>query len=538
MRTLAAKLLALSGLASAVSDTCDVSESSRSDCGQVGTDQSSCEASGCCWSPVDPNPDNYPWCFHKGVSPSPSPSPSPGPRPQPKNPEHSSSAFVHLFEWSWADVATECEEWLAPKGFTAVQISPPNEHIAGDAWWTRYQPVTYKLVSRSGDESAFTDMVQRCNAVGVGIYADAVTNHIAAGSGTSIAGSSYGGRATPIYSPNDMHHNGGDTSSNCQVSDYADKYNVQYCDLVGLPDLCTSCSYVQGQVSGYINHMADIGIAGFRIDAAKHQDAGELGQLLGYVDSSLFRFGEVISGSGEAVTPSMYLSDMDVTEFNYARQLDPNFVDDGKLQFLSEFGESWGFIASDKAVVFLDNHDTQRGEAQLTYKNGDLYQLANVFMLAHPYGYPKVMSSYYFSSHDQGPPSVSVHNGNTLECGSGKPWVCEHRWTPIANMIAWRWAAGSAGVTSFEAPGGDTISFCRGTAACVALNRQSGATWSVTLHFTLPEGRYCNVIESDDTSSCPSVSVAADGSVNLQVPPMSAVALHVGKKLGSSVISV
>ena len=30
------------------------------------------------------------------------------------------------------------------------------------------------------------------------------------------------------------------------------------------------------------------------------------------------------------------------------------------------------------AEVFMDNHDTQRGEAQLTYKNGGLYSLANV----------------------------------------------------------------------------------------------------------------------------------------------------------------
>merc|ERR1719506_2657387 len=89
-------------------------------------------------------------------------------------------AFVHLFEWSWEDVALECEQWLGPKGYTAVQISPPNEHISGDAWWTRYQPVTYELVSRSGSADEFADMVERCNAVGVGIYADAVINHIAA----------------------------------------------------------------------------------------------------------------------------------------------------------------------------------------------------------------------------------------------------------------------------------------------------------------------------------------------------------------------
>merc|ERR1719401_3093604 len=354
-------------------------------------------------------------------------------------PQSMSSAFVHLFEWSWADVAKECEEFLGPKGFTAVQISPPNEHISGDAWWTRYQPVTYELISRSGNEEQFVDMVNRCRAVGVGIYADAVINHIAAASGTSIAGKQYGNRSTPIYSPADMHHNDGDTSKNCQISNYADKHNVQYCDLVGLPDLCTSCEYVQKTVSDYLNHMADIGIAGFRIDAAKHQDAGELGQLLAKVDKKLWKFGEVISGAGEAVTPDMYTSLMDVTEFDYSRKLAPNFQTDGDLKYFSNFGRSWGLMGSDKAVVFLDNHDTQRGEAKLTYKNGALYQLASIFMLARPYGYPKVMSSYYFDGHDQGPPSTPVHSSSGLGCGgeptstrafnlttlSSGPWVCE-----------------------------------------------------------------------------------------------------------------
>ena len=38
-------------------------------------------------------------------------------------------AFVHLFEWSWGDIAVECETFLGPKGYKAVQVSPPNEHI-------------------------------------------------------------------------------------------------------------------------------------------------------------------------------------------------------------------------------------------------------------------------------------------------------------------------------------------------------------------------------------------------------------------------
>ena len=30
--------------------------------------------------------------------------------------------IAHLFEWPWTDIATECETYLGPAGFTAVQV--------------------------------------------------------------------------------------------------------------------------------------------------------------------------------------------------------------------------------------------------------------------------------------------------------------------------------------------------------------------------------------------------------------------------------
>ncbi len=52
-----------------------------------------------------------------------------------------------------------------------LQVSPPNEHIIYTdprrPWWERYQPVSYILTSRSGNEEQFIDMVTRCKAVGV-----------------------------------------------------------------------------------------------------------------------------------------------------------------------------------------------------------------------------------------------------------------------------------------------------------------------------------------------------------------------------------
>jgi alpha-amylase len=221
---------------------------------------------------------------------------------------HSSGASVQLFEWSWSDVANECETYLSKKGFKAVQISPPSEHITGSQWWTRYQPVTYNLVSRSGNEDQFKDMVKRCNAVNVAIIADAVINHMAAGSGTGIAGSTYGSRTYPSYSPQDFHHDANNVNHNCQVNDYYNKTNVQYCDLTGLPDLMTSSDYVQTQIANYINKMASYGVKGIRIDAAKHQDDTEMSGITKRLPSGFYVGQEVIGSTGEAVQPSMYYS--------------------------------------------------------------------------------------------------------------------------------------------------------------------------------------------------------------------------------------
>lgn len=36
--------------------------------------------------------------------------------------KHGRTAIVHLFEWRWADIAAECERFLAPNGFGGVQV--------------------------------------------------------------------------------------------------------------------------------------------------------------------------------------------------------------------------------------------------------------------------------------------------------------------------------------------------------------------------------------------------------------------------------
>ncbi|RJE73570.1 alpha-amylase [Pseudoalteromonas sp. MSK9-3] len=445
------------------------------------------------------------------------------------------TTFVHLFEWSWPDIAHECEAFLGPNGYAAVQVSPPNEHIVGDTWWTRYQPVSYQLQSRGGNEQQFKDMVQRCKQAGVDIYVDAVINHMAAGSGQGFAGSTFSYKHFPMYSEQDFH-------STCAIngSDYGNNaWRVQHCELVGLADLDTDSTYVQSQLSGYLNRLVDTGVAGFRLDASKHMPASDIASVLANVTGTPLVFQEVIDQGFEAVGASEYFNNGLVTEFKYTTKLGETFKS-GKLAWLSNFGEPWGLMPSDKAVVFIDNHDNQRGHGGagnvVTYADGRLYDLANVFMLTFPYGYPKVMSSFEFNGDtDAGAPNVPVHHNGQLNC-TAQLWQCEHRNPYIAGAVAFRNnTVGAWRVNHWWDNGANQIAFSRGSEGFVVINRESD-TLRAVLQTGLEPGIYCDTLTgklSDDKSICTGeqLRVGDNGFAEVAVAPMSALVVHHQTKL-------
>lgn len=189
------------------------------------------------------------------------------------------SGIVHLFEWKWDDIALECETFLGPHGFAGIQVSPPNENavIGHRPWWERYQPISYRLETRSGSEAQFADMVRRCNDAGIRIYVDAVINHMAAGGDGDIIGTggsiaNAGSRSYPAVPYSYLDFNYG-----CSIESYDDAIQVRNCDLKGLPDLNQHVDWVRLRIAEYLNSLVDLGVAGFRIDAAKHMWPGDLG---------------------------------------------------------------------------------------------------------------------------------------------------------------------------------------------------------------------------------------------------------------------
>ena len=471
--------------------------------------------------------------------------------------------FVHLFEWKWNDIASECETVLGPAGFAAVQVSPPQEHavVANRPWWQRYQPVSYALESRSGTRTEFAGMVTRCAAAGVDIYVDAVINHMTAGAGTGSDGTVYTKYEYPgLYTAADFH-------TPCGINDWNSTFQVQDCELLGLSDLNTGLEPVRQKLAAYLIDLARLGVAGFRIDAAKHMQPVQLDSILDIVNRTLagegrplpYWFGEVIDNGGEQASPREHYFGLaygsggaaDITEFKF-RGIGDKFLNLGtqRVADLDPAGPdgrrftplAWGLMPADKAVVFVENHDTQR-DGGIWYRDGQLFRLANVFMLAQPYGYPSVMSSYAFNrgtpGRDAGPPSDAGGNTNSVTCAASLEtaaigqWVCEHRDPYIRTMVAFRRVVAGTATTNWWSNGTNAIAFSRGALGFVAINREAAAV-TVATPTGLPAGTYCDRITGGKVASAcagTSVTVAAGGTVSFSLPATTAVAIDVETRL-------
>ncbi|MER8182683.1 carbohydrate-binding module family 20 domain-containing protein [Kitasatospora sp. NPDC094015] len=432
-----------------------------------------------------------------------------------------------LFEWKFDSVAKACTDTLGPKGYGFVEVSPPQEHIQGAQWWTSYQPVSYRIAGRLGDRTSFQAMVASCHAAGVKVIADSVVNHMSAGSGTGTGGTVYSKYNYPgYYQDQDFH------SCRTAISNYADRGNVQNCELVNLSDLDTGSAYVRQTIANYLSDLLSLGVDGFRIDAAKHIAAADLSAIKARTSNpNAYWVQEVIYGAGEPIQPAEYTGTGDVDEFRSATWLKSAF-DGGRIADLSTWGS--GLLGSSQARTFVDNWDTERNGSTLTYKYGNTYTLANVFLLASPYGSPNVYSGYAFNGNDDGPP-----NGGTVNSCYQDGWNCTHAWRQVANMVGFRNAVAGTALTDWWSDGSNAIAFGRGGKGYVAINHESGPL-TRTFQTSLPAGSYCDVQHGDPVAGgCTGVSytVGADGRFTATVGAGDAVALYVGAGGGGTTAS-
>lgn len=456
-------------------------------------------------------------------------------------------AGIQLFQLPWTSIGEECEKTLGPNGFAWVLTSPPQEHIVRDEWWAAYQPVSHEIDSRLGTREEFADMVARCDAAGVDVIADAVINHMTGQDdpGTGWAGSSYEHYSYPgLYAADDFHHCG--LTGADDIEDYTSREQVQTCELVNLADLDTARPAVREKIVAYLDDLLSLGVAGFRIDAAKHMAAEDVAAIVAALPRASDTQGprimsEVIRGGGEPVQPEEYTGFGEVFEFTYARDLAPPlsngvFADPvlGDVRPLH--------VASEKAIVFVDNHDTERGEAKVSSRDPARYVIANALMLADDYGTPVVYSGYAFDDRDAGAPADADGRVRPASCaGASGPAAsyaagertCVQSWPAIAGMLEFRaYASGAPRLPGVDA--GDAYGFEREGRGVVAVN-VGAEPERIEIATSLADGAYCDVIaggaDAGGDGACAGGTVTVDDGVAVfELPPVTAAAIHVGSR--------
>jgi alpha-amylase len=454
--------------------------------------------------------------------------------------------IANLWEWNWKSIARECTSVLGPAGYGAVQVAPPENSINNPnsttkhPWWEVYQPVDYSLNSRFGNEADFQAMVATCREAGVDVIVDTVINHMTA-QGTTSYGSSnaftkydYPG----LYAPADFHTNADCPEPSNTIDDFNDYLQVTECELVGLSDLRTESESVRTTIAGYLNKLLSYGVAGFRVDAAKHIGQADLTAIFQKLNRTLdgrrpFVALEVPPGGPGKLSPFAFQAQGDLLGFDFATSIKAAFT--SNITDLTVFGADAGLLPSRKSVPFVQNHDSERDGSTLNYKNGATNTLATEFMLAYRYGTPQVYSGFAFAGRDDSPPSDTNGFVTDTDCDNG--WVCTHRSQGVANLVDFHNFVGSAPVRNMYDDGDNLIAFSRGSRGWIAINNHSTPQIH-TFQTGLPAGAYCDVIhgtfsKSGDGNSCtgPTVAVGADGTATVTIPAQDSVAFNAANRV-------
>jgi alpha-amylase len=457
------------------------------------------------------------------------------------------SVGIQMFMWNWRSLKSECTNVLGPEGIDWMQVSPPQESVQGNSWWTHYQPVSYQIDSSLGTRQEFIDMVAACNSAGVQVIVDAVINHMANSAGEGFAGSTFTKYDYPgIYTRQNFHAGLDSNDPNyCarSISNFNNIWQATHCELGGLPDLATEQPAVQEKIVGYLNDLISIGVAGFRIDAAKHFGIEELTSVrdqLSLVNGQKPYFASEAIGDNTVNEPFTALGG--VWAWGWPDDMKAMFgyrlLSDGK-NVTSRYN---GYNVSSKTITMVSNHDTEHhGPTSLSYRDGSEFQLANIFTLADGFGSPMLYSGYAFTQEGNGAKvdyNQRISNAVCAPRGTVPSryvaegvYPCMQRWNAIKGMIQWRDVAGNAPRrNNLYNRKLNVLSFMRGS-AFVAINASSKKV-NRTFSVGLPKGKYCDLItggavamNTGGTCAGKRISVDSKGRSVLNIPAMSAVAV-------------
>ncbi len=269
--------------------------------------------------------------------------------------------------------------YLAGLGVTAIWISPPVDNLNTNipdgqgnptASYHGYQARDFKRIEEHfGDVNNtwtdFDNLVTAAHQNGIKVIVDFAPNHSTQDNAGEYGALYDNGSFLGNYT-NDtngyFHHNG-------NISDWNDRYQLQYYALFDLADLNQENATVDGYLKAAVQLFQQHGVDGFRIDAVKHATWGWeysfANSIYTYGDS--FLFGEWYQGNtSDPLYHDSYKfankSGISVLDFPLNTAIRDVF---GSNNGFSEIDgvisqEAGNFTWKEDLVTFIDNHDMAR----------------------------------------------------------------------------------------------------------------------------------------------------------------------------------
>jgi alpha-amylase len=289
-------------------------------------------------------------------------------------------AIFHAFDQPYREVEQfVCE--LAAHGYSHVQLAPAQQSNPDPAWWARYQPVDYTVIDGRGSEEDLRRLIGRAHGCDVKVIADVVFNHMA-------NMEAFRDLRFPHLSPQDFH-------PPCGINyDDGNRSSELHCRLGDLPDLDQRRESVQRVHRAHLHTLLDLGIDGFRLDAAKHMPADLIKAVyMDFIDAAsrgnTWNYLEVITDADTRAEDYTWVAA--VTDFTLYRAMKAAFSFGGDMRALRVPRA----VDDPRSVTFGRNHDTIRAlnaQAIDPYDDPSDAHLATAYVLARERGTPLVLN--------------------------------------------------------------------------------------------------------------------------------------------------
>ena len=258
--------------------------------------------------------------------------------------------ILHCFDWKYTDIIAELPN-IAEAGFTSIQTSPAQMPAGSDKWYWLYQPLGF-YVPDSQPLDTKAELQKLCSEAekyGIYIVVDVVANHLA-GDHSNIQ--------DDLKDSQYWHNESGGI-------DYSNRWQITHRDL-GMPDINSEHSYVQQVVKNYLTDLKDLGVDGYRFDAAKHislpsEDCAFWSSIQ---IPGMYYYGEILDGPGGSSNESLmkeYTNYMSVTDDSYGKTVLHSFVGGNVTSSIGNWSERG--VSKDKLVYWGESHDTYSNDS-------------------------------------------------------------------------------------------------------------------------------------------------------------------------------